>query len=97
MSQYYGNLSREEVMELLKRGKKSRERGKAASRFFGYLGAWIILRAGDGWLFMLLFGILHAKVSPAVPALGYWTALFLWVLLFSLANVVRSQGKIKKL
>lgn len=34
---------------------------------FGYRAATI------AWFLMLLLGILHADVSAAVPALGWWT------------------------
>lgn len=38
---------------------------------FGILGCY----AFDGWVVMLLFGILHSQ-SHGVPALGYWYSLF---------------------
>lgn len=41
------------------------------------------------WLLMLLLGVLHHELTPAIPAIGYWSAARIW-LLVSLIAMTRS-------
>ena len=45
-----------------------------------------------GWLVMLLFGLLHS-IWPAVPAIGYWTSVFLGFLVSAVTSGVRLTVK----
>lgn len=65
---------------------------------------WFVLASGatnffvDGWLLMLLFGVLHAS-SHAVPAFGYWQSAFAaWVFAgIASSGVLHLNQRIKQL
>lgn len=89
-------LNREELVDLVRRGKRAKERGAAVRRVVTRLLAASMITLIGGWELMLAVGLAHAEWVPALPTIGYWWAVLLILLLrgtFSATRPVASRNK----
>lgn len=68
------SVTRDEVVELIRDGKKHRERRGRWERFWLAVIVRLLIAPFDGWVLMLTVGWVHHLWWPAVPTIGYWTA-----------------------
>jgi hypothetical protein len=66
--------TREDVVELVRDGKRYREKRGKWERFWVRAITGAILWPLNGWMFMLAVGITHHEWWPALPTIGYWWA-----------------------
>jgi hypothetical protein len=65
---------------------------------YGLLGAALVLVLiaaiwlVGGWIVMLLLGALHHSVWAAVPALGYWPSVLVYIALSFVAGLFKNNG-----
>ncbi|GAA0738543.1 hypothetical protein Drose_04455 [Dactylosporangium roseum] len=75
-----------EAARLIRKGRKSEQRGKALQGCITGLITFALLSLLKGWLFMLFLDVAHAHWWPAIPTIGYWWSVLLMVLLPSLGS-----------
>lgn len=61
--------------------ESEQKRAKAVQRVAEIVAGTVTMWLLEGWFFMLAVGIVHAQWFPAVPTLGFWSALAIRVLL----------------
>lgn len=86
------SFTRSEIADLLRRGKRSRERARAASRLIRY---WIFsaaILAIDATFFWMAVSVAHDEWLPTLPHIHWWTAVWIVFLLRGIFSQVRGPG-----
>ena len=68
------NFDREELLDLVRRGRRAKQRGEALRGCATRSIVIAVTTLYEAWLLMLGVGVLHAQWWPAIPTIGYWTA-----------------------
>jgi hypothetical protein len=67
-------MAREDLIRLIRKGRRAETRGKALTGFIGRQIALLLNALFGGWMLMLTVGIVHSEWIPQVPTIGYWWA-----------------------
>lgn len=86
-------LSRADVVDLIRTGKRARRRRELLEKFITRLLVSAVTSFIGGWEFMLAVGIMHRQWWPALPTIGYWWAVLVVVLLRGTFSYSRSTQK----
>jgi hypothetical protein len=82
-----------EAARLIRKGRKSDQRGKALSGCITSLLTKVFSDLTGGWMFMLAVGIAHAEWIQQLPTIGYWWAVLIVALTRGLFGTIPSTKK----
>ena len=68
-----------EAIRLISKAKRGEARRKAIRKFIVALCASLILIALRGWVLMAMIDVIHRTWIPAMPPLGYISAVFIMI------------------
>lgn len=84
-------LTQADMVDLIRRGKRAKSLGDAVNRIVTSLVTSAVACLLDGFWLMLAVGIIHADWIPALPTVGYWTAVVVVALLRGTFSPIRSK------
>lgn len=85
-------LNREEIVDLVRRGKRAKARGRAAQKIATGLLTSALFALAGGFELMIAVGIAHAEWIRSLPTIGYWWAVLLVTLLRGTFSAVRPSA-----
>jgi hypothetical protein len=82
--------TRDDILDLVKRGRRARKRGKTIQKIATQLLISALTALLGGWELMLAVGIVHAEWIRQLPTVGYWWSVLLVYLLRGVFSVPSS-------